>query len=434
MKILQTSYRINTNRFTLFSMIVLFTVILSSCIVENDREETDDEFFIDQETATIVAENLLFPETSDVASEAVKLRVSDYNQSKTVNSIEPLTNKDGENVMYIVNYVERGFVILSADRRMDPILAHSIKNSFDTKQSLYNPGLVAWIDEFSSIISSIRQSDKETSGISEKLWDSYITEQLDLMALGTDLICDSSSYTRTIGPLLNTQWGQSCGYNANLPVSGCGINCDRALTGCVATAMAQILKYHADRSWHGNYRNSNNAIVLPLDWSGMPLLNVNSSPGSDVPTLMDDIGQITDMNYTCEEGSSSHISDAHSAFVDNFNFRTALRHDLDDISDYELILEEIDLNRPVYIRGQNTKDEDESFSWLFPTYGDGHAWVADGYSYNVNCDTGNSISNSYRIHMNWGWSGNADGEYLKKSNDFPNHREIIYNLVPPPSH
>ena len=422
-----------TNLYTFLTITIIFTLILKSCMVESDSDKTvENEFFIDQETARIVAENLLFSEPSDVGSQQRELHVSDYRVSKIVESIEPLADNEGDNVMYIINYEESGFVILSADRRMEPILAHSTENHFNTKQALYNPGLVSWIDEFSTIIRKLRLSDQSLDRYLDSVWNSYIDSELDIMALGDEVLCNSTSYTVTIGPLLDTLWGQGCGYNEQVPHS-CGGECGKAPTGCVATAMAQILKYHADRNWHGSYVNDDNAIVLARDWSGMPYTNVRLYPGTDVPTLMYDLGQYLGMNYSCDDGSSSNISSAHTAFIENFGFQTALRHDLDNISDYEMIIDEIDSSRPVYLRGNNTKDDEESFSWLFPTYGTGHAWVADGYSYRVNCDTGNTISNSYRIHMNWGWDGNSNGEFLKKSGDYPNHREMIYNLVPPPS-
>src|SRR6056297_87208 len=89
--------------YTFLSLIFLISITLTSCIVEDDSKEKEgNEFYIDQETAIIVAENLLFPEFSDAGSEQVLLKISDYTVSKTVKSIEPLAQEDEENVMYIV--------------------------------------------------------------------------------------------------------------------------------------------------------------------------------------------------------------------------------------------------------------------------------------------------------------------------------------------
>ena len=114
-----------------------------------------------------------------------------------------------------------GFVLVAADDCVRPVLAYSRDGAFDPKTM---PDHVAdWISAYNREIASLREAGATPSAAVQALW-----EQLP-------------DVNETVAPLMTTQWNQSPYYNNRCPVSP--TNSRHAVTGCVATAMAQVMKY-----------------------------------------------------------------------------------------------------------------------------------------------------------------------------------------------
>ncbi|MCM1292474.1 MAG: C10 family peptidase [Bacteroides sp.] len=201
-----------------------------------------------------------------------------------------------------------------------------------------------------------------------------------------------------IAPLLSTRWNQSSPYNDKCPV----LNGTRCPTGCVATAMAQIINHHkspergigqVQYTWK---QNSNQTLSLDLstltfDWDNMSDTYSSSSTQAEkdaVATLMMACGYTVSMAYTATE-SGAQSNAVPTALINNFGFAktaTYLSREVYPLNEWIALLHnELANNRPVYYSGRDTG---------------GHAFVVDGYR-----------SGNY-FHINWGWGGTSDGYFL----------------------
>ena len=297
---------------------------------------------------------------------------------------------------YIFNFKDGGgWVIISAEKREHPILAYNNTGEFTTTNAPY--GLKSWIETQKENIDYIRQGKFSTMQQTEAEWN-MVGEKLNVPEIQRseppEPSCEDYTTTVTVGPLLTTEWGQGCGYNALCPANTSGLNCGHFPTGCVATAVAQVMRYWQIPS--GTY-----------NWSSMP----NTFANNEVARLMRDVGNSVSMNYS-DIGSGAKHEDIPPAMINTFSFASAQNIDYTSGS-YSAIESELNSNRPVILSGYNVKNT--SWLGLVVEYQEGHEWVCDGYS-SVSyrwCNSDGSqggIDNLY-FHMNWGWDGTANGFY-----------------------
>ena len=225
----------------------------------------------------------------------------------------------------------------------------------------------------------------------------------------------------TIPPLLTCDWGQQAPFYNQCPV----YEGERSVTGCVATAMAQVMFYwrYPDHlpSLNG-YRTRSHRIsvsALPgadLDWDSM-LSNYGATPYSNaqsaaVATLMRYCGQAVRMDYS-PTGSGAYVTDQLSA-MKTFGYNPGATALLKTGSSYdqwdELLQQELLAGRPIL------------YSASDPAAG-GHAFVVDGYS-------------DGKYHVNWGWNGNYNGYFALgafnvRGYKFLFSQEILSDLYPP---
>jgi PKD repeat protein len=314
----------------------------------------------------------------------------------------------GKVTRYAVNFINGGYVLLSADDSALPILGYSDKSIFDENKT--NPALRVWLVNYDKQITYCidnRLPNTETSRVWQQL-----------------LINDFSHYNvyRTqVEPLLTTEWGQKNPYNGLCPGN------PHAVTGCAATAIAQIMKYHnypaigmgSNLYSTGNYSNiSSNFYEHTYFWDWMPdslIEDQNDAPANVVKQLMYDAGVAEDMNYGIYPNeSSATIIDAYQALKDHFQYSNEMRilfrssfQNTDIWTD--LIANELDQNRPIFYSGV------------------GHAFVCDGYD------------NQGLFHFNWGWNGdpgnNNEGYFVIDNlntdhGDFSINQHMIVNIKP----
>lgn len=273
---------------------------------------------------------------------------------------------------------ETGFVIISGDDSTIPVIAYSLEHPFTNAmaESTYQ-----WLLDCDSNVRAAMASGMEPSDELKAVWDTFRKE-------GRLPVVSRSS----VGPLIDTKWGQRPPYNMYCP-SGC-------LTGCVATVMAQIMRYwgypaqgtgsHAYE--HPDYGElSVNFGATSYDWTHMPItINNNSSDASKraVATLMYHCGVSVDMNYGTD-ASSAPSAKVIGAMTDYFGYSSSMS--LERQSNYtnnqwkQLLVDELNAMRPVYYVGQDRVSA--------------HAFICDGYD-----------EQGY-FHINWGWSGVNDGYY-----------------------
>lgn len=202
-----------------------------------------------------------------------------------------------------------------------------------------------------------------------------------------------------IAPLCATKWNQDAPYNAKCPL----ISGKATMTGCVATACAQVMKYfNYPESGTGTITYTDNGTKRTLTLTGIKFNwsnmlddysgTYNATQRDAVAYLMQACGYAANMNY----GTSSSGAQSAQMLVgakQYFNYNTkafqALRDNYTQAAWNDMIYNNIKIVGPVYYSGYNALYE-------------GHAFVVDGYS-----------SDDY-FHLNWGWGGAYDG-YFKLS-------------------
>ena len=182
-----------------------------------------------------------------------------------------------------------------------------------------------------------------------------------------------------VSPLLTTTWDQGCYYNALCPSDPSGIyTCGHVYTGCVATAMSQIMKYHnfppqgvGSHSYEDPPYGLQNADFgnTNYNWSSMPNNVTNSN--TPVATLMYHAGVSVNMQYSTS-GSGAYNENVPYALMNYFNYNPEIviqyKSNFSHLEDFKnLIRTDLNQQLPVYYSGSNPSE--------------GHAFVCDGYRY-----------------------------------------------------
>lgn len=320
--------------------------------------------------------------TTNDAAKARGLKTADRKATAT---------KVGAESIYAFNLEGGGYVIASGDSRALPVLGYSASGTIDWERMPAN--MRAWLKQYDQAIASLGRSKDFVDGNSRR-----------------------GQKTRTarpaIKPLIKTQWYQDAPYWNKIPLYD-GANPDwkgqHCPTGCVATAMAQIMNYY---QWpkaacepipgyeyetsHENRKKMVHFKALPattFDWDNM-IENYEGPDGTvlgteteqdAVATLMRYCGQSVYMYYTPEFSGSDH-QQVVEALVKYFGYKNtvrSLKRILYSIDSWEdLVYSELAKGRPLQYGG----DADDG----------GHSFICDGYD-------GNGL-----FHINWGWGGGGD--------------------------
>ena len=291
----------------------------------------------------------------------------------------------------------KGFVIVSADDCVLPILGYSTTNAFVTENMPTN--VKGWLDDYERQIKHYQKHNAQLSILNSQLeseWDHLLNNEYSEPPLHT-----------AVTPLLTTTWDQDPLYNDLCPYSS--YYGERTVTGCVATATAQVMKYwnhpttgYGSHSYyHSTYgTQSANFGTTTYAWSSMPSQLTSSSTSTQknaVATLMYHVGVAMEMDYDVSANGGSGAltiangdptaASAENALRTYFKYKSSLRQvSIDDYSSAEwsaLLMNELNNNRPILYTGRDSSG--------------GHCFVCDGYS------------NSGQFHINWGWGGWCDG-------------------------
>lgn len=267
-----------------------------------------------------------------------------------------------------------GYLVLSADDEAIPLLGYAVQGTFDINN--VPEGLKYWLGYYASEINFIRQNG---------------------IALNSEASATDSR--EPIAPMLSTLWNQGSPFNDKCPE----VDEQRTVTGCVATAMAQVMKYHnwPEKGTGSNSYTWNNSTLsqdfssITFQWIDM-LDDYSSGATSEqceaVATLMLACGISVDMNYGTS-ASGAIARNCVTALFNYFNYDGSMRYltrDYFGIEEWENeVYNSLASGCPVLYGGQS---EDG-----------GHEFVCDGYS-----------SDGY-FHFNWGWGGMSDGYFLLTS-------------------
>lgn len=354
---------------------------------------------VDPATAAKVATN--FYRQCAVKSGAV--------QQKSMVALSDVTSQTPYQNIFVFNEAHgNGFVLVAGDDRSIPILGYSTTGTFDYASLTDNAR--NWIEHYEQEIASIQKNNAAPYENTAAEWESMMT--------GTY----TASKGTVVAPLIQTEWGQSVcnddliavsdGYNKFCPYDNAAKS--RAVTGCVATAMAQIMKYwNWPEKGKGSYsythpsygKQEANFGQTEYDWDNMPVALLKKSTDAQVnavATLIYHCGVAVNMNYGVS-GSGAYDEDAASALKSYFRYTsTMIKKSVYSNSSWISALKtELDNGRPVYYSGCNSNRE----------YG--HAFVCDGYDDNN------------MFHFNWGWNGKHHG-FFAVTDLTPNNYDFSY--------
>lgn len=334
---------------------LLFLIILSFNVFAQN---------VPLETAQIVASNWYRHYAPSDKKSAIIIKTVEYKLKETTN-------------FYIFTFNKGGFVIVSANDQVVPVLGYGFEGNVPDK--IDNPSIKYWLDGYAQQIDSIGKSNLFSTKVNST-WK-QLRSKVFLQSTG-----------KSIDPLLTTSWNQSWPYNTLCP--------NNAPPGCTAIAMAQILKYHNYPSQglgshgytYGSYPYTEaNFGVTTYNWANMP--NSISVINNDVATII--YQAAVSINSAWDpKGTVSGLNCAELAYVNYFRMAFSTIEQVSKINytdtDWDNILRtELENDRPILYAGNRPPDTGKP----------GHAFVCDGVDAN----------NMY--HFNFGWGGTADGYY-----------------------
>lgn len=271
-----------------------------------------------------------------------------------------------------------GYVVVAADDVARPMLGYTDKGDFSIDS--IPPALRWWLG-------------------------CYAAEIKAAVSSGTGVAAEpASTVSRTpIEPIVATMWNQDAPFNNLCPE----LDGERAVTGCVATAMAQVMKVHqwpatgkGASSYSFTYNSTSHDVSLDFGatsyhWGDMLDVYSDNSPSAAcdaVATLMYSCGVAVNMHYALAKDGGSGAASLLAAvgLLKYFNYDKGMRYlqrtdyMLDEWCD--IIYAELAAGRPVLYGGQS----DEG----------GHEFVCDGYG------------KDGMFHINWGWGGASNGYFL----------------------
>ena len=283
--------------------------------------------------------------------------------AKTGNYLQ--TAQIEQTMFYVFNVGNQdGFVIISADDQTQPVLGYSKQGTFDAET--ISPEMKWWLDGYETKLKAVRE--------------------------GKARLAEPTANHAAIAPMVSSQWNQSAPYNLLTKTSS-----SQYVTGCVATAMAQIMYYHKWPEQVTETLPSPDGLMLDLDpttfnWSLMRdrYNRTDTDDGAqEVAKLMKYCGYAAKMNY----GDGSSGAQSYNAVEGlrrylgyHYTTEEVMRADYTTAEWDELIYNELANQRPVLYTGYSA--------------GGGHAFVCDGYD-------GNGM-----YHINWGWGGVSDAYFL----------------------
>lgn len=302
---------------------------------------------------------------------------------------------NGLTTFYMFTFNEGGFVLVSADDAVIPVLGYSHEGVLNSLK--FNPVAESWISQYSKSIEQIvtsKLSNEET----RVQWNDILAENFPKNG-------------RAVAPLFNITWGQETGYNTYCPAN--------TPVGCVATAMAMIIRHYqypaTGASWH-RYKHpvygNQTAFFFDETYNYAEMPTNTGSPGA--AKLGYHLGVAVEMNYG-PEGSGAYTFDVPFVMANYFKYDQGIQYHVkqkySDNNWKQLLKTELDNSRPILYAGSSQQSG-------------GHAFVCIGYN-----DNG-------QFYFNWGWDGQSNG-YFSIGNlnpaawDFNQGNQAVIGIKPP---
>ncbi len=319
-----------------------------------------------------------------------------HHKNVSVSCIEVQSSKNTNNSPYYIfnDSVEQSFVVVSGDERMVPVLCDVRHRLFSEKE--IPSALMEMLNVYKSQYEAL---------------DSL----LPLSAVSPQPLASESD----VAPILHSKWGQDRPYNLLCP--------SNSVTGCVATAMAQIMNhwkyplrgkgYYSYASSTRKHRCSFDFENTTFDWDNIRNEYNGWTPadnsGKAVSTLMYACGVSVNMDYDKSSGAYSvdvpYAMRTYFAYNDNVNHHFRMFYKATEW--YEMVYNQLVNGCPVLYCGVDSRSG-------------GHAFVIDGYR-----------QRDGLFHVNWGWDGDYDAYFALDALNpnrykFNSSQTMVVNITP----
>lgn len=328
-----------------------------------------------------------FQQAKEIAlRQAAQLGISVDETSSAKAKAKRVKSVSGEVPAYYVfpNGEGKGFTVVSGDDRLPEVVGYSDRGTYDEENLPSN--YVGFMKAYEEMVGQLDNGDSRASA--------SVAEAKALR---------SSGYQQpTVAPLLGSiQWNQMTPYNNMCPMYN---STDRSVTGCVATAMSQVMMYYqypttlqADIPAYVSYSNR---LSIPqinkgetYDWDNMlpkyisyDPVNYTDAQATAIAKLMYHCGAACEMDYGSSSGANVTPAILSTYFGYDSDLMQDLNRDVFTLAEWSQIMDkELTAKRPILYSGQSSDG--------------GHEFVCDGTD-------GNGL-----YHINWGWGGYQDGYF-----------------------
>ncbi len=312
---------------------------------------------------------------------AATIAAAQPHHSRSAAATTPLRTLAATKTYTVMGYAGGGFAVIANDDTHAPVIGYSPSSAFSTTD---NPALEWYLTLADAVLAGNA---------------AQAAPQAASSAVPAD--CPAS-----VSHLIDTKWNQGDPYWAKCPKDGAGRYC---YTGCVATAMAQIMRYYKypttgigrDTAYYNRHPYDVDFAAAHYDYDNMAASYSGSYTVAQklaVATLMYHCGVATSMTYGTD-GSGAYLSDAACGLADHFGYVTQYygykdfptNNNYDDQAWRDVVYREIGLGHPLLYAGASDKNGTYNMSY--------HAFVLDGYD-----------ASGY-VGVNWGYSGVGDGYF-----------------------
>ncbi|MCQ2285049.1 MAG: C10 family peptidase [Bacteroidales bacterium] len=347
------------------------------------------------------AQNVNLNEAAAAAS--AFLRANGRSSSHCVKVVK---NTDADTLLYIFN-AENCFVVVGADKRVPPILAFTDHQLYSDADVI--PPVQMWLDNYAAQISDLKQSSAAVQTLHPD-WTKLAARETAFRDVAS------------VAPLMKSHWGQGEYYNYYCPRDFSGEN-SRVVTGCVATAMSQLIYYYRfPQTGVGSYSyldstygvQSTDYGASTYDYAAMCDEPTSINPA--ISKLIRDFGVGVDMVYG-PDGSGMYNHSAAYVLRTYFKYAPETEYLFRDSTNLDwdsVLVSHLNRQMPLYYAG-----------WSTPNI-NGHGFICDGYRL---------VDSNYYYHFNFGWDGSSDGYFYTNAlnlagTHFNLSQEVIVNAYP----
>ena len=318
------------------------------------------------------------------------------------------TMKDAQaNPLFYIFNAENGFVVISADQRTVPVLAFSDRQLYNDEDVI--PPVQMWLDYYAEQIAALQNIPATEQDVHPN-WKKF-AQRAPLYRTTDEVL-----------PLMKSHWGQGTFYNYYCPRDFSGDN-GRVVTGCVATAMAQLIYYFRfPETGVGSYSyvdenyGTQSADYGATTYDYAAMCDEPTAINPAISTLMHHCGVGVDMVYG-PDGSGMYNHSAARVLRTFFKFSPETEYLFRDSTTLDwdsVIVSHLNRNIPMYYAG-----------WSNPNI-NGHGFICDGYQH---------MDSSYYYHFNFGWDGSYDSYFYTDGlslvgTHFNFAQELIVNAYP----